>query len=175
MSVRVGFLRAVNVGGRRVPMNRLVAVCTSLGYADVWSYLNSGNVVFDTTGGRASIEAAMQQALEDEFGFECTTFVRTPAELRAALALHPFEVAAGDTYFVTFLKAAPSAPVAKALEAASNDFDTVVVQGRDVHWRMHGKSTDTKLKAAVWKPLGAHGSTSRNVNMLTKLVARLDA
>jgi len=174
MATRIGFLRAVNVGRRTVAMSKLKAVCESLGYADVQTYVNSGNVVFGATGSRGAIEQQLERALEDEFGFECTTFVRTPAELRAALALHPFEVAAGDTYFVTFLKAAPSAPVAKALEAASNDFDTLVVQGRDVHWRMHGKSTDTKLKAAVWKPLGAHGSTSRNVNMLTKLVAKLD-
>ena len=124
MATRIGFLRAVNVGRRTVAMSQLKAVCESLGYADVQTYVNSGNVVFGATGSRGAIEQQLERALEDEFGFECTTFVRTPAELRAALALHPFEVAAGDTYFVTFLKAAPSAPVAKALEAASNDFDT---------------------------------------------------
>ncbi len=175
MSTRVGFLRAVNVGKRTVAMARLKAVCESLGYGDVRTYVNSGNVVFDATGSRTAVESALERALEDEFGFECTTFVRTPTELRAALDLHPFEVASGDTYFVTFLKKAPSRSVAGALEAASNDFDTLVVHGRDVHWRMHGKSTDTKLKAAVWKSLGEHASTSRNVNMLTKLAARLDA
>ena len=85
MSVRVGFLRAVNLGAhRRVPMTRLVAVCEGLEYADVWTYVNSGNVVFDTTGARASVEAAIQKALEAEFGFECTTFVRTAKQLGAS-------------------------------------------------------------------------------------------
>jgi hypothetical protein len=48
------------------------------------------------------------------------------------------------------------------------------VHGREVHWRMHGKSTDTQLKSAVWKQLGEHASTSRNVTMLTKLMAKID-
>jgi uncharacterized protein (DUF1697 family) len=176
MSVRVGFLRAVNVGGRRVPMNRLVAVCTSLGYADVWSYINSGNVVFDTTGGRASIESAMQQALAHEFGFECTTFVRTATEVRNVVDARPFTLAAGDTHFVTFLKKAPSTGDASGLEALSNDFDTLVVQGAEVHWRMRGRSTDSHLSRRDWeKVLGPLSSTSRNMTMLTKLAAKLDA
>ncbi len=159
-----------------MPMIRLVAVCESLGYADVWTYVNSGNVVFDTTGARTSVEAAMQKALEDEFGFECTTFVRTAKQLRNVLDTRPFNLAAGDTHFVTFLKKAPSPSDAQRLEGLSNDFDTLVVHGSDVHWRMHGRSTDSHLSKRDWeKILGPLTSTSRNVTMLTKLVGKLDA
>jgi len=176
MSVRVGFLRAVNVGRRRVPMSRLVAVCEGLGYADVWTYINSGNVVFDTTGSQASVEAAMQKALEVEFGFECTTFVRTAKQLRNVAETRPFTVAAGDTHFVTFLKKAVAASDAKCLEELSNDFDTLVVRGSEVHWHMRGRSTDSHLTKRDWeKVLGPLSSTSRNMTMLTKLVAKLDA
>ena len=94
MTVRVGFLRAVNLGKRKVEMARLKAVAEGLGYDDVWTYINSGNVVFDTSGSRAAVEKAMEKALEDEFGFECTTFVRTAAELEKTLAATPFEVGA---------------------------------------------------------------------------------
>ncbi|MET0714694.1 MAG: hypothetical protein ABWY57_07250, partial [Mycetocola sp.] len=89
--------------------------------------------------------------------------------------MHPFEVKPGDTYFITFLEGAPSAASKKALVAASNDFDTLVVHGRDVHRRMRGKSTDTTVSRTVWSGLGEHGSTSRNVNLLEKLVAKLEA
>lgn len=176
MTVRIGFLRAVNLGRRRVAMSRLVSVCESLGYSDAWTYVNSGNVAFDATGSRAAVEKAMEKALEEEFGFECTTFVRTASQLRKALADTPFSVASGDTHFVTFLKAAPSASAAKALESLSGDFDTLVVRGADVHWRMKGRSTDSKLVRRDWeKILGPLSSTSRNVTMLTKLIAKVDA
>jgi len=176
MSVRVGFLRAVNLGGRRVPMARLVAVCESLGYSDAWTFVNSGNVVFDTTGTQASVEAAMQKALEDEFGFECTTFVRTAKQLRDVLDARPFPLAAGDTHFVTFLKKAPSTTDATRLEELSNDFDTLLVHGSEVHWRMRGRSTDSHLTRRHWeKILGPLSSTSRNVTMLTRLAAKLES
>lgn len=156
-------------------MARVVAVCERLGFHDVWTHINSGNVVFEATGSRGALERTLAEAFESEFGFEVTTFVRTASELRTALSVKPFPIAAGDTYFITFLKDAPPAKVAAALHDASNDFDTLVVVGRDLHWRMRGKSTDTKVKPATWKLLGANSSTSRNVNMLTKLVAKIDA
>ena len=176
MTVRIGFLRAVNLGKRRVEMSRLKAVAEGLGYGDVWTYINSGNVVFDATGSRANLEKAMENALETEFGFECTTFVRTAAELEKTLAATPFEVKAADTHFVTFLKKAPSSTAAKALEALSNDFDTLVVQGADVHWLMHGSSIDSRLVGRDWaKILGPLSSTSRNVKALRKLSDKIAA
>jgi uncharacterized protein (DUF1697 family) len=166
----------VNLGNRKVQMRGLKGVAERLGYGDVWTYINSGNVVFETTGSRGAVEKALEKALENEFGFECTTFVRTAAELDQALAGNPFDVKTGDTHFITFLKKAPSASAAKALAALSNDFDTLVVKGADVHWLMHGKSSDSPLGRRDWeKILGPLSSTSRNVNMLTKLAAKIDA
>src|SRR6185312_7834603 len=106
MTVRVGFLRAVNLGKRKVEMARLKGVAEGLGYDDVWTYINSGNVVFDAKGARATVEK----------------------ELEKALAATPFAVGAGDTHFVTFLKKAPSVSATKAIEALSTHFDTLVVQ-----------------------------------------------
>ena len=122
------------------------------------------------------MEHSLETALEREFGFEVTTMIRTPGELRTALAEAPFTVAAVDTYFVTFLKDAATAPQRDQLEALSNDFDTLVVRGRDVHWRMHGKSTDSPLTARQWADIvGDRRSTSRNTTMLRKLVDKIDA
>jgi uncharacterized protein (DUF1697 family) len=175
MTTRIAFLRAVNLGKRTAKMAWLVEIFEELGYDGAWTFINSGNVVFEAAGSRADIERSIETALEAALGFECTTFVRTPSELQKALQAQPFAVNQGDTYFLTFLKTAPSAATARALEAASNDFDTLVVRGRDVHWRMRGRSTDTTLKSKTWNLVGEHRSTSRNVTMLRKLAAKLDA
>jgi uncharacterized protein (DUF1697 family) len=175
MTSRVGFLRAVNLGQRTVKMARLVEIVERLGYQRVWTHINSGNVVFDASGSRADVEQRLETAFEAAFGFEVTTFVRTPAELRATLAANPFEVAEGDTHFLTLLKTRPTEAERRGLEALTNDFDTLVVDGLDVHWRMHGKSTDSPLKTKDWeKVIGRHQSTSRNMTMLRKLAAKLD-
>jgi hypothetical protein len=92
------------------------------------------------------------------------------------LGEHPFTVAPGDTYFITFLKDAPSDAQRRALEAAGNDFDTLVVRGRDVHWRMHGRSTETRVGGRKWAAIvGDKRSTSRNTTMLRKLLDRIEA
>jgi uncharacterized protein (DUF1697 family) len=174
VTTQVAFLRAVNLGKRTVNMKRIVGVFERLGFRGSWTYINSGNVAFEASGTRAALERRIQSSLEREFGFEVTTFVRTAAELRRIVQAEPFRLAHGDTYFVTFMKSRPSASIAKQLEALSNNFDTLVVRGRDVHWRMHGRSTDTKIAKRHWAGLvGDLGSTSRNMNMLRKLTDKL--
>ena len=176
MTIRVAFLRAVNLGKRSVKMATLVEVVERLGYDRVWTHINSGNVVFDAAGAREAIEHRLEVSFEHAFGFEVTTFVRTTTELRRAIALEPFSVGTGDTYFLTFLKSAPTSAQQRALEKLTNEFDTLVVNGRDVHWRMHGRSTDTKLKTKDWEGIiGRHQSTSRNMTMLRKLDAKVNA
>ena len=117
----------------------------------MWTHANSGNAVFEATGSRAAIERAMERALEAAIGLRGDDVRAHRGRAPPRRRLEPFPVAGGDTYFITFLKQAPPAAVKRALEAASNDFDTLDVHGRDVHWRMRGKSTDTKIKAATWR------------------------
>jgi uncharacterized protein (DUF1697 family) len=165
----------VNLGRRTARSAQLVTAVTGLGYSDVWTYINSGNVVFEGAGSRAALEHVLEGAFEKALGFEATTFVRTAAELRRMVDMPPpLKVANNDTYFITFLKDSLAPPKRRALEALSNDFDTLVVNGRNVHWRMHGKSTDSHLKTKQWDDIvGRHRSTSRNVAMLRKLVDKL--
>jgi uncharacterized protein (DUF1697 family) len=165
----------VNLGKRTARSAQLVAAAEGLAYSNVWTYVNSGNVVFDAPGSRVQLERELEAAFENALGFEATTFVRMAAELRRAITDQPFTVAPDDTYFITFLKDALAGAKLHALEALSNDFDTLVVKGRDVHWRMHGKSTDTHLTTRQWDGIvGRHRSTSRNTTMLRKLVDKLE-
>lgn len=91
ISTRIAFLRAVNVGKRRVRNAQLVELFEQLGHRDAWTYINSGNVVFSASGSRQALEGAIGAAIERDVGFEVTTFVRSAAELRAVVGRHPFE------------------------------------------------------------------------------------
>lgn len=174
MTVRIAFLRAINLGKRRVTMPQLVEIFEGAGFSGAWTYINSGNVGFDATGPRAELEKTLEDSLKETLGFEVATFVRTRAELRQAVAAKPFVVSPGDTYFLTFLKSNATAAERVALESLTNDFDTLVVTGHTVHWRMHGKSTDTKLRTKDWESIvGRHQSTSRNMTMLRKLLEKV--
>lgn len=171
---QVAFLRAVNVGKRRMQMSDLVAAVEGLGYDDVWTHIASGNVAFRSPLGRAKVEPAIEAAVADAFGFEAEAFVRTASQLGTIVDLAPFgTVAPGTTYLVAFLRSAPTKAQKQAIEDLSGAVDTLEVHGADVHWRIDGSSQDTALKPKDWKAAGAAPNTTRNITMLTKLVARL--
>ena len=114
----LALLRGINVGGQHeVPMARLRALLTGLGFADVRTHLRSGNVLFRTTGpdgagavvsdpkGESEIrlETRLETALREEFGFEVPVLVRTPDELRRALDDSPWSGAELDASKVLLL------------------------------------------------------------------------
>lgn len=176
MTRYVAFLRAINVGGRRVTMDKLRDAFTGLGYDDVRTYIASGNVIFDTDAPRAGLEATIEAALADALGFEVATFVRTAAELRKLVADDPY-ADRPDTasYYVAFLKAKPKPTAKQAIEALSNEVDTLVVRGTELHWLVQGKSMDSLLKPKAMERAtgGGDPGTTRNITMLRKLAATL--
>ena len=172
MTIRIAFLRAVNVGRRKVSMARVVATMEELGYDGVWTHANSGNVVFEAPasydggavhreGAREGVRVRGHDLRPDGDGAAQGGGARTVPRRQRRHLLH--HVPQGR----------PSRTVAKALEDASNDFDTLVVRGRDVHWRMRGRSVETRVTSKTWNLVGDHGSTSRNVNLLRRLDAKL--
>jgi uncharacterized protein (DUF1697 family) len=172
----VAFLRAVNVGRRTVAMATAREVLAGLGFDQVGSFANSGNLIFTATGKASDHEAAIRTALEDAFGFELATFVRTARQVTALATAKPFGViAAGHTHFALLPLTRLTAAEKKAVEGLSNDHDEVVVRGRDVHWLIRSKSTETTLGPKRWKDaLPDNPTTARNMTLLTRLAKKLE-
>jgi len=171
----VAFLRAVNVGKRTVAMASAKQALQELGFDEVASFVNSGNLLFSATGKAAEHEAAIRAKLEGRFGFEITTFVRTATQVKALAHDKPFgAIAAGHTHFALLTLTALTATEKKTVQALSNDHDEVVVRGRDVHWLIRSKSTDTTLGPKVWKAaLPDNPTTARNTTMVARLTQKL--
>ena len=170
----VAFLRAVNVGGRRVSMDRLRAVFEELGLEGVSTHIASGNVIFEASGRAAELERAIEEKLEDALGFEVTTFLRRASDVRHAASEKPFgKVPAGKTHMVAFVRRKPTAAERRAIEAKSTSSDRLVVDGREVHWLIQGRMMDSELKPKDWDVLG-QPTTTRNTTMLAKLAEKLD-
>ena len=146
-----------------------------LGYSDVASFVNSGNLIFTASGEPAELEKAIRSALEEIFGFEMTTFVRSAEQVRALATDKPFgRIAPGHTHFALLPLTPLTAKERAAVEAMSNDQDEVVVRGRDVHWLIRAKSIYTTLGSKQWRQaLPDNPTTARNVTMIERLAAKL--
>ncbi len=124
------FLRAINTGGHKVTMERLRALVGELGFEDVATVINSGNVLFRTgdTGTR-KLESRIESHLNEALGFESTTFVRTAAEVARIASHEPFPGGErGDSKLhVMFLHKAPTAAVKRRALALATDEDQLAV------------------------------------------------
>jgi uncharacterized protein (DUF1697 family) len=91
MTRYIAFLRAVNVGGHAVRMQRLRELFGELGLAGVRTYIQTGNVFFDTDEpDRAALTERIERHLAQALGYQVATFLRTADEVEATLALNPF-------------------------------------------------------------------------------------
>jgi uncharacterized protein (DUF1697 family) len=96
-------LRGINVGpNKRIAMPALRAIVESLGYRDVETYLQSGNVVF-TPKGRGDHAARLSRAIESETGHEVAVLLRTGAELAQVVEANPYFVSDPTKVVVVFL------------------------------------------------------------------------
>lgn len=177
MSKHIAFLRAINVGGRRLKMDTLREILSGIGLSGVETYIASGNAVFDAPGDPPdTVEAAVERALRESLGYEVETFIRTDAELRAVADFAPFPAAEiaveTNTLYVTFLRSAPGEAAREAIRAMSNPVDELRVHGRELYWLRRRAVGESQLdEKAMGRVLGMPG-TNRNTTTVRKMVER---
>jgi uncharacterized protein (DUF1697 family) len=172
----IAFLRAINVGGHVVKMERLRALFEDLAFSNVDTFIASGNVIFETHKKNAKpLEKLIESRLEQELGYEVATFLRSPAELQAIVNHEPFareDMESAHALHVGFLRHAPSSEHHKRLISLSTQVDDFHVHGREFYWLCRVKLNESKVSGTVLgKALGIP-TTTRNITMLRKLAAK---
>lgn len=170
---RFAFLRAINVGGRTVKMERLAAIFHDLDFDGVETFIASGNVVFGSkTKDEAKLVRRIEAALEAALGFRSDAFLRTREELAAIASTKPFGASPDGTVYVGFMATEPSHAAAQAVGRLSNDVDLLAVVGREVWWlARQGMGRATVSGAKLEKALGMP-TTLRNLNTIDRLLAK---
>ena len=165
MAAYVALLRAVNVGGTgKLPMAELAAMCVRIGFADVQTYIASGNVVFASGKTEGEVKAALEAELAAYAGKPVGVLVRTAAEVAQALADNPFTDQAPNRVVAIFLD---TPPPADALAGATHVVDEVMALGvREIYVSYGSGMADSKLKIPA-----AKAGTARNMNTIAKLAA----
>lgn len=164
MKTWIVLLRAVNVGGTgKLPMAELRALCESAGFAQVRTYIASGNVVLRSASTARQVQETLQEALARHTGRQVGVLVRSAAELRQVLADNPFPKAAPNRLVAVFLDRAPPAD---ALETVSGRKGEQLALGkREIYVHYGDGMADSKLKIPAAKT-----GTARNINTIIRLL-----
>jgi uncharacterized protein (DUF1697 family) len=172
----VAFLRGINLGKRRVSMEKLASLFEEMGYDDVATFIASGNVLFSAKGKNATaMEEKASAQLESALGYGVDVFVRrAEAVLQIAKSkVFPDEGAEGVTVHVGFLKEDLPFEVGQKLEAMRTPVDRFRVVGREYYWLCRIRTSDSKVWALPEvRALRIPTSTMRNMTSIRKLAAQ---
>jgi uncharacterized protein (DUF1697 family) len=169
----VALLRSVNVAGHgRITMAELRTSFKSLGYTEVTTYIQTGNVVF-SAGSRSEggVAAAIEEQLAADFGAAPAVILRTASELQRIGSSSPYAKAGANPsrHHVTFLATKPSNAVLATLELPASGHDELVVEGREVFVYTPDGYAGTKYTGTFLERRFGMQSTTRNWNTVTKL------
>ena len=163
MPVHIALLRAINVGGTgALPMVELKTICEELGFTEVRTYIQSGNVVFRSDDSDKAVGNRLDDALGKRLGKKPGVMIRSRKAMEAIAEKAPFPDAKPSFVLVHFL---PDAAPADALDAmVAPDGEEAVVSGHEIYVHYPIGSGTSKLKLPAVK-----AGTSRNINTVRKL------
>ncbi|HEY8562135.1 MAG TPA: DUF1697 domain-containing protein [Pyrinomonadaceae bacterium] len=167
------FLRGINVGGRTsVKMENLRAVVAGLGFENVKTYIQSGNVVFETneTDDRKLAEL-LEAAIEKEF-FKTPVMVRALGEIEKIVENNPFagEQFEDKLFHVVFLREKLSDEKAEMLLAQNRDEERFFVRGREVYCLLKSGVADSLLGKKYIDNKLKTPATARNWRTIRKIL-----
>jgi uncharacterized protein (DUF1697 family) len=169
----IAFLRAINVGGTTIiRMSDLKRMFESFGLENVETYIQTGNVIFDSLENSASVlEEQIERQLEAAFGKRIQLFVRTIREVAAMVEECPFDPQEGETVYVAILDEKPAKKSTEALLLLRSEADDFAVKGKEVFALRRDRDRSIFSNNLVEKTLGIP-ATTRNLTTIRKLAGK---
>jgi uncharacterized protein (DUF1697 family) len=178
MARYVALLRGINVGGRNlIKMVALKASFEDQGYGNVATYIQSGNVIFDSKEPAAKLERKIEDMLAVTFGYEASVVLRTHAQMRSIVDRAPAGFGSQPNryrYDVLFLKASLSASAVLKTVPIKEGVDEVHAGPGVLYFsRLSSKATQSRLSRFASMPV-YRSVTNRNWNTTVKLLELMD-
>lgn len=182
MTAYIAMLRGINVSGQKaVRMERLRESCAALGFLDIQTYVQSGNVVFrEREKSPSDLSKAIAGAILGDFGFEVSILIRTSKEMKAVIERNPFLKDRGvdrSKLYTTFLLEGPLKGDLKNLEKFSSEADRFYIGRQEIYLYCPGGYGRTKISnTAIEKALSLRATTRnwKTVNALFEMASKLD-
>jgi uncharacterized protein (DUF1697 family) len=169
----IALLRAVNVGGRIVKKEQLIDLFVSSGVQNVSTYIQSGNVLFESDENEEDLVEMLEKKLSEGLQYHVTVFLRTIEEMREVVKRNPFaesDLKLPNMLYVSFLTQKPEVQVIKDVEELSSSTQIFRIIDRELYVLIN---KEKELKPFTPQTLRKAGlkveSTNRNWNTVCKL------
>ena len=167
------FLRGVNVGGIKVPSKELRELLVSLGFGDVKTYLQTGNVTFASEKDPNDLKGLLEEALSERFDYDAKVMVYDHADLQAIVDGFPFPAADDLHRYVVLVSDDAILPeLVTFANQLDVDIERIAPGPGVLYWQLpKGMSLNTAFAKVMTKAKIKRVTTTRNLNTLEKMVA----
>jgi uncharacterized protein (DUF1697 family) len=176
MPTYIAMLRGINVSGHKViKMELLRGSLTALGFSNVKTYVQSGNIIFDAPkDSPASLSRKIEQKILHDFGFPVPVFLRTSKEMQETIQRNPFlKIPSIDhsKLHVTFLSDMAPKTALEQLQPLVIKPEQFHITGRDIYLYCPNGYGRTKLSNSAIEKRLSIGATTRNWKTANTLLA----
>jgi uncharacterized protein (DUF1697 family) len=172
-TVFVALLRGINVGGRnKIAMPELRSLCADIGWSDVQSYIQSGNLVFTAAATVVSLETELERAIERRFGLSIPVIVRGAADWQAYVESNPYPAASQsepNRVMLVLSKTPPESGAVEELRERAANGERIMPVGDALWIHYAGGMGRSKLSTALLDRLVGSSVTARNWRTVVKL------
>jgi uncharacterized protein (DUF1697 family) len=168
----IAFLRGINVGNIRIKMTDLQKSFEDLGFQEVKTYLQTGNVVFLTEEKQEDIKVVLEKKLTQTFHYEAFVLIYAFDDLSDIIEKYPFERVETHHDYVIFIQDKAVLEDLKKISESNSQENQWVAEGQNVlYWKVKRSETLTTAFSKILSKAKYKSSTTvRNVNTLEKMV-----
>jgi len=171
MKTYIALLRGINVGGhKKVPMATLRELLTKCGLKNVQTYIQSGNVIFQSEKAN-ELEEIIKKSILDYFGFEVSVIVKTPSELQNILDDCPFQKDKKEHSFFIILNKIPDAELVKDAQQISFENEEIVIKKDALYFYCSTGYGKSKFNMNTFERKLKVIGTARNYNTIIKILS----
>ncbi|MEO8514218.1 MAG: DUF1697 domain-containing protein [Ignavibacteria bacterium] len=169
------FLKGINISGHRIiKMAELKAIFEAMGHKNVRTFIQSGNVVFESPAKADVLKKTIESGLKKSFAYDVKVVIRTKAEMEKIIKEYPFSKVKGNEeckITVGYLESEPGKDLIKELETFNTDNEIFVIKGNNLYHLVRGNFSDSIFfkKNIVEKTLKIV-CTARNWNTTNKIL-----
>jgi uncharacterized protein (DUF1697 family) len=169
MKKQIAFLRGINVGNIRIKMPDLKLAFENVGFQQVKTYLQTGNVVFESDKSLEEMKPILEKSLSETFNYEAFVLLYDFDDLSNIIDNYPFEREESYHAYIIFID---NESIFEDLKMIAESTNEPIESGNQViYWKVtKGESLDTPFSKILAKPKYKKNTTVRNINTLEKMI-----
>jgi uncharacterized protein (DUF1697 family) len=172
MKTYIALLKGINVGGhKKVPMAELRTMLINAGFQNVQTYIQSGNIIFQSSEKTSELETKIENLIASNFGFEVSVIIKTNKELQTIFEGSPFSKEKKEKSYFIMLNRIPEINLVEEVDQLIYENEEIIIKNDCLYFYCSAGFGKTKFNMNTYKRKLKLIGTARNYNTMVKLLS----